>query len=76
MLRSLDLNTAAERSSVQGFTLQTVARLSPNDAVLPQVLTVCDMVKRGIGVVSTPFSLPSLILHWSVFFSYTSCFIH
>ena len=52
MLRSLDLNTASERSAVQGFTLQTVARLSPSDAVLPQVLTVCDMVKRGIGVVS------------------------
>jgi antiviral helicase SKI2 len=52
MLRSLDLNTAAERSAVQGFTLQTVARLSPIDAVLPQVVTVCEMVKRGIGVVS------------------------
>ena len=52
MLRSLDLNTAAERSSVQGFTIQTVARLSPQDAVLPQVMTVCEMVKRGIGVVS------------------------
>lgn len=51
MLRSLDLNTAAERSAVQGFTLQTVARLSPVDAVLPQVVTVCEMVKRGIGVV-------------------------
>ena len=50
MLRSLDLNTAAEGSIVQGFTLQTIARLSPNDAVLPQVLTVCEMVKRGIGV--------------------------
>jgi len=50
MLRSLDLNTAAERSTVKGFTLQTVARLSPNDANLPQVLTVCDMVVRGIGV--------------------------
>lgn len=68
MLRSLDLNTAAERSSVQGFTLQTVARLSPNDAVLPQVLTVCDMVKRGIGVVSIPFSLTSFLSHWSFFF--------
>ena len=52
MLRSLDLNTAAEAGTVQGFTLQTVARLSPNDAVLPQVLSVCEMVKRGIGVVS------------------------
>lgn len=52
MLRSLDLNTASERSAVQGFTLQTIARLSPNDAVLPQVLNVADMVQRGIGIVS------------------------
>lgn len=50
MLRSLDLNTAAERSAVQGFTLQTVARLSPQDSTLPQVMTVCEMVQRGIGV--------------------------
>jgi antiviral helicase SKI2 len=50
MLQSLDLNTAVERSAVQGFTLQTVARLSPVDASLPQVRTVCEMVARGIGV--------------------------
>ena len=50
MLRSLDLNTAKERSAVQGFALQTVARLSHNDAKLPQVLTICEMVQRGIGV--------------------------
>lgn len=50
MLRSLDLNTASERSAIQGFTIQTVARLSPNDAQLPQVLTVCEMVTRGIGI--------------------------
>ena len=58
MLRSLDLNTAAERGAVQGFTIQTVARLAPTDAVLPQVLTVCEMVKRGIGVVRTLYFLP------------------
>jgi antiviral helicase SKI2 len=50
MLRSLDLNTASERSAVQGFTIQAVARLSPNDAQLPQVLTVCEMVTRGVGI--------------------------
>jgi antiviral helicase SKI2 len=50
MLRSLDLNTAKERSAVQGFALQTVARLSPSDSALPQVLMVCEMVARGIGV--------------------------
>jgi len=50
MLQSLDLNTAKERNAVQGFTLQTVARLSQNDAKLPQVQMICEMVKRGIGV--------------------------
>ena len=62
MLRSLDLNTAAERSSVKGFTIQTVARLSPNDAVLPQVITICEMVERGIGVVSNMIELLDRIL--------------
>lgn len=47
---SKDLNSAAERNLVQSFTIQTVARLSPVDSKLPQVLTTCDMVKRGIGV--------------------------
>ena len=49
-LRSLSLNTASEIAAIQGFTLQTIARLSPIDQSLPQVLTVCEMVKRGIGV--------------------------
>lgn len=50
MLQSLDLNTAKERSAVQGFTIQTMARLSENDAKLPQVLSICEMAARGIGV--------------------------
>eukprot|EP00536_Pseudo-nitzschia_multiseries_P008159 jgi/Psemu1/197417/e_gw1.203.81.1 len=50
MLRSLNMNTASESAAIQGFTLQTIARLSPIDQSLPQVLTVCEMVKRGIGV--------------------------
>lgn len=50
MLQSLDLNTAKERSAVQGFALQTVARLSEVDSQLPQVKTVCEMVQRGIGI--------------------------
>jgi antiviral helicase SKI2 len=50
MLRSLDLNTAAERNLVKSFAIQTVARLSPNDQCLPQVVKTCEMVLRGIGV--------------------------
>ncbi|KAG7355547.1 DEAD/DEAH box helicase domain protein [Nitzschia inconspicua] len=50
MLRSLDLNTSKENSSVRAFASQTVARLSPTDKFLPQVMAVCEMVERGIGV--------------------------
>jgi len=49
-LRSLDLNTAAERNLVQSFAIQTVARLSPKDQILPQVVNTVEMVKRGVGV--------------------------
>mmetsp|Transcript_23886 Transcript_23886/g.68608 ORF Transcript_23886/g.68608 Transcript_23886/m.68608 type:complete len:1498 (-) Transcript_23886:33-4526(-) len=50
MLRILDLNTAAERNAAHMFAMQTMTRLSPNDASLPQVIQTCEMVKRGIGV--------------------------
>lgn len=50
MLRSVDLNTSIERGTVHAFVLQTINRLSPNDAALPQVLNICEMVQRGIGV--------------------------
>ena len=53
MLRTLDLNTATERNAAHMFATQTMTRLSPNDASLPQVLQTCEMVKRGIGVVSS-----------------------
>lgn len=50
MLRSLDLNTATERNAAHAFAIQTMKRLSPKDASLPQVVNTCEMVKRGIGV--------------------------
>mmetsp|Transcript_20332 Transcript_20332/g.30856 ORF Transcript_20332/g.30856 Transcript_20332/m.30856 type:complete len:1480 (+) Transcript_20332:113-4552(+) len=50
MLRTLDLNTAAEKNTAHAFANQTMKRLSPKDASLPQVVTTCEMVKRGIGV--------------------------
>ena len=56
MLRTLDLNTATERNAAHMFATQTMTRLSPNDASLPQVLQTCEMVKRGIGVVSSYLS--------------------
>lgn len=48
-LRSLDLNSASERAAVTGFTEQTIKRLNPSDAALPQVTSICEMVKRGIS---------------------------
>ena len=53
MLRSLDLNTAAEKNAAHLFGLQTMSRLSASDAALPQVQATVEMVKRGIGVVSS-----------------------
>jgi len=50
MLRTLDLNTAAERNAAHAFAIQTMERLSQIDATLPQVIVTCEMVKRGIGV--------------------------
>jgi antiviral helicase SKI2 len=50
MLRTMDLNTAAERNTAHAFAIQTMKRLSPRDASLPQVISTCEMVKRGIGV--------------------------
>jgi len=60
-LRSLDLNTAAEKGIVKGFTLQTRARLSEQDSHLPQVLAISEMVERGIGVVSLSLASSSYV---------------
>ena len=49
-MRTMDLNTAQERNLASGFALQTQLRLSPQDSDLPQVQTVCEMVRRGFGV--------------------------
>ena len=49
-LRSLNLNTASERNLVQSFAIQTVARLSPKDQILPQVINTVFLVKNGVGV--------------------------
>ena len=49
MIRSMDLNTAAERAAVTGFTEQAIKRLNPSDASLPQVQNTCEMAKRGVA---------------------------
>ena len=49
-LRSLDLNSAAERSDVSGFVSRALKRLPAEDRALPQVLRVADGLKRGVGV--------------------------
>ena len=62
MLRTLDLNTQSERNAAHAFALQTKGRLSVKDATLPQVITTCEMVKRGIGVVSTVYSISFIFI--------------
>ena len=57
MLRSLDLNTASEKNAAHLFGIQTMSRLSANDANLPQVLSTVEMVKRGIGVVCSSHAI-------------------
>ena len=70
MLSSIDLNTAKERSAVQGFTIQAVARLSQDDAKLPQVEMICEMVQRGIGVSRKCFQAARFALHFSLLMSF------
>lgn len=74
MLNSLDLNNAVEKSTIHILTTQASARLSHSDAKLPQVLAVCEMVKRGIGVVSLNLSyhFHHLVSHLILFSSLAS----
>jgi antiviral helicase SKI2 len=50
MLTSLDLTTGAEKSAIHDFISKCVLRLKPLDRVLPQVVQLTEMLKRGIGV--------------------------
>ena len=50
MLTSLDLTTGAEKSAIHDFISKCVQRLKPLDRVLPQVVQLTEMLKRGIGV--------------------------
>ncbi|CAM9457103.1 unnamed protein product [Chrysoparadoxa australica] len=50
MLSSLTLTDAREQSEIHVFCANTVKRLQHQDARLPQVLKVQEMLKRGIGV--------------------------
>ncbi|CAL8102209.1 unnamed protein product [Orchesella dallaii] len=50
MLRSTDLCTATQKSEIHSFFMKSIARLKGSDRELPQVLTVQEMLKCGIGV--------------------------
>ena len=51
LLSSLDLTTAAEKSEIHHFINTTVkTKLKEADRVLPQVLQLTELLKRGIGV--------------------------
>lgn len=49
-LNKLDLSSPSERSEIHLFIETSVQRLQGSDRELPQVLTMKEMLKRGIGV--------------------------
>lgn len=49
-LTSLDLTTAMEKSDIHHFINKCVARLKGPDRKLPQVMTLTELLKRGIGI--------------------------
>lgn len=49
-LTSLDFSTAKEKHEIHMFLKQSIQRLQGSDQELPQVLSLFDMLKRGIGV--------------------------
>lgn len=49
-LSKLDLSTPSERSEIHLFLEASIQRLQGSDRELPQVLTMKEMLKRGIGV--------------------------
>eukprot|EP00092_Neocalanus_flemingeri_P012872 GFUD01013868.1.p1 GENE.GFUD01013868.1~~GFUD01013868.1.p1 ORF type:complete len:1217 (-),score=318.10 GFUD01013868.1:148-3798(-) len=49
-LTSLDLTTNMEKSDIHHFINKCVARLKGPDRKLPQVLTLSELLKRGIGI--------------------------
>lgn len=49
-LSKMDLSTPSERSEIHLFLEASIQRLQGSDRELPQVLTMKEMLKRGIGV--------------------------
>ena len=49
-LSSFDMTTASEKSEIHVFCDRALARLKGTDRELPQVLSVREMLKRGLGV--------------------------
>ncbi|KAJ0407079.1 hypothetical protein P43SY_005352 [Pythium insidiosum] len=49
-LSKLDLSTPSERSEIHVFLESSIQRLQGSDRELPQVVTMKEMLKRGIGV--------------------------
>lgn len=49
-LNKIDLSSASEKSEIHLFLEASIQRLSGTDRELPQVLTMKEMLKRGIGV--------------------------
>ncbi|KAI1004551.1 putative ATP-dependent RNA helicase [Podosphaera aphanis] len=49
-LSNQDFSTATEKSAIHMIVEKSIARLKPEDRVLPQILRIRDMLSRGIAV--------------------------
>lgn len=50
MLTSIDYCSAKEKSEIHMFINKAISRLKPEDRELPQILTVRELLSRGIGI--------------------------
>lgn len=50
LLSNLDLNTASEKSRIHLFITKSLTALKKEDQEIPQIVHLCESLKRGIGV--------------------------
>ncbi len=50
LLTSMDLTTSVEKGDIHHFIQKCMLRLKGTDRKLPQVLTLTELLKRGIGI--------------------------
>lgn len=50
LLSNLDLNTSSEKSKIHLFITKSLSALKKEDQDIPQIVHLCESLKRGIGV--------------------------